>query len=124
MQAVDILKNAVRILDEKRGKDITALRIAELSPMADYFLLATGNSLTHIRSLAEELEEGLSRLGREPRAVEGRATGWILLDYGDVVVHVFTRESRECFKLEKLWADAPETDLSGWLSQPHTAEKF
>lgn len=115
MLTEQILENAVKILDRKKGMDIKALRITDLTTVADYFVLVTGTSSTHIKALAEELEDTLAKMGQEPKNIEGKATGWILLDYGNVVVHVFTKDSRELFNLEKLWGDAEEVDLSGWV---------
>ncbi len=117
MQPQEILENAVKILDSKKGMDIKALQITELTTVADYFVLVTGTSSTHIRALAEELEDALSQLGVQPDHIEGKSTGWILLDYTSVVVHVFTKADRELFNLEKLWGDAQEVDLSAWVTE-------
>ncbi len=117
MQPQEILENAVKILDSKKGMDIKALQITELTTVADYFVLVTGTSSTHIRALAEELEDALSHLGVQPDHIEGKSTGWILLDYTSVVVHVFTKADRELFNLEKLWGDAQEVDLSAWVTE-------
>ena len=104
-----------RTLDDKLGKDISILNIAHVSSLADYFVIVSGTSSTHIKALAEELEEKLTALGKEPNHVEGRSTGWILLDYGTVIVHIFTPADRENFNLEKLWQDAKEVDVSKWI---------
>ena len=117
MEPKAILENAVKILDAKKGMDLTALEIAEVSSVADYFLLVTGTSSTHVRALADELEEKLAELGVRPDHIEGKTTGWILLDYKSVVVHVFTPDARETFNLEKLWGDAEEVDLSGLVTE-------
>lgn len=116
MQPQEILENAVKILDGKKGMDIKALHITELTTVADYFVLVTGTSTTHLRALAEELEDALSSLGVQPGHIEGRTTGWILLDYTSVVVHIFTKADRELFNLEKLWGDAQEVDISAWVT--------
>lgn len=117
MQPQEILENAVKILDSKKGMDIKALKITELTTVADYFVMVTGTSSTHIRALAEELEDALSALGVKPDHIEGKSTGWILLDYTSVIVHVFTKADRELFNLEKLWGDAQEIDLSAWVTE-------
>lgn len=116
MQPQEILENAVKVLDSKKAMDIKALRITELTTVADYFVLATGTSSTHLRALAEEVEDALAALGVQPDHIEGRSTGWILLDYKSVVVHIFTKADRELFNLEKLWGDAQETDISAWFT--------
>ena len=70
-----------------------------------------------MRSLADEIEEQLQKDGIEPVAVEGRATGWILLDYGEVMVHLFTAEAREYYNLERLWTDGSQVDISEWITE-------
>ena len=115
MQTKELLENTVKILDNKKAEDIKALEITDLSSVADYFVIVSGTSSTHIRALAEELEEKLTALRKEPNHVEGRSTGWILLDYGTVIVHIFTPADRENFNLEKLWQDAKEVDVSKWI---------
>ena len=117
MEPKAILENAVKILDAKKGMDLTALEITEVSSVADYFLLVTGTSSTHVRALADELEEKLAELGVRPDHIEGKTTGWILLDYKSVVVHVFTPDARKTFNLEKLWGDAEEVDLTGLVTE-------
>ena len=116
MTPKELLFSAVKILDKKKGMDIKALEITELTSVADYFLLVTGTSSTHIRALADEVDEELSKLGVQPDHIEGKSTGWILLDYKSVVVHIFTQSDRELFNLEKLWGDAKEVDLSDLLT--------
>ena len=116
MTPKELLFSAVQILDKKQGMDIKALEITEISSVADYFLLVTGTSSTHIRALADEVDEELSKLGVQPDHIEGKSTGWILLDYKSVVVHIFTQSERELFNLEKLWSDAKEVDLRDLLT--------
>lgn len=116
MTPKELLFSAAEILDKKKGMDIKALEITEISPVADYFLLVTGTSSTHIRALADEVDEELSKLGAEPDHIEGKSTGWILLDYKSVVVHIFTEQERKLFNLEKLWGDANVVDLSDVLT--------
>lgn len=115
MNSIDILKIAVKALDEKKALDLEAIEIGDLTIIADYFLLATATSSTHVRALAEEVEDKLSKAGVEPHHTEGRATGWILLDYGDVVIHVFNKESRDFYQLERLWNDGRPFDISGFF---------
>lgn len=107
----------VRILDKKKAVDLKAIHITDYSIVADYFVIATGTSNTHVRSLADELEYEMSKLGIEPTHLEGKATGWIVLDYGTVIVHIFTGESREYYNLERLWSDAEEVDLSDIVTE-------
>lgn len=111
-----LLQKIVKVIDEKKGTDIVAIRIDELTILSDCFVIATGTSNVHVRALADELEEQLQKEGIAPNAVEGRATGWILLDYGEVLVHLFTPESREYYNLERLWTDGDRIDLSGLIT--------
>lgn len=117
METLDILKIAAKALDSKKAIDLQAIRISDLTIITDFFLLATATSSTHVRALADEVEEMLSRAGVEPNHIEGKATGWILLDYGSVVVHVFDRKSREFYQLERLWNDGEIYDLSDMLAE-------
>lgn len=112
MERIELLNNIVATLDSKKAVDIKALEITELTAIADFFVIATGTSGTHIRALANEVDDALSKLGVTPKNIEGKSTGWILIDYGTVVVHVFTPDQRETYSLEHLWADAKEVDLS------------
>ncbi len=105
-------RKIVKILDDKKAEDIKLIRISELTVLADYFIIANGTSNTHVRALAEEVEELLAEDGILPRSIEGRSTGWILLDYGDIVVHVFTPADRDYYSLERLWKDAAFEDIS------------
>ena len=97
--------SAIKILDEKKAADLSLIQIDEISSLADYFVLATGTSGTHVKALADEVEFQLkNEQGAEPSHIEGyRSNSWILLDYGEVVVHVFTRQSREFYDLDRLW---------------------
>lgn len=107
---------AVKALDSKKAVEITALEIGSLTVVADYFVIAAGTSNTQVRALADEVEYQLKLEGIEPRQIEGKATGWILLDYHDVVIHVFLQDQREYYNLEKLWADATPIDISGLVT--------
>ncbi len=115
MNSVDILKIAAEALNEKKAVELYATRIAELTVLTDYFLIANGTSSTHVRSLAEEVEDKLSKAGLEPMNIEGRSTGWILLDYGSVVVHIFTKQARDTYNLERLWMDGEEVDINSLI---------
>ena len=116
MDRTELMKNIVATLDNKKATDIKSLEITELTAVADYFVIATGTSGTHIRALADEVQDALTKQGVEPRNVEGKSTGWILLDYGTVVVHVFTPDQRELYSLEHLWGDAKQVDISDLIT--------
>ena len=117
MTELEKAKETVKILDKKKAVDIKAIHITDYSIVADYFVIATGTSNTHVKSLADELEYEISKLGIEPNHIEGKATGWIVLDYGTVIVHIFTGESREYYNLERLWSDAEDVDLSDVITE-------
>lgn len=117
MTELEKAKETVKILDKKKAIDIKAIHITDYSIVADYFVIATGTSNTHVKSLADELEYEMSKLGIEPNHIEGKATGWIVLDYGTVIVHIFTGESREYYNLERLWSDAEDVDLSDVITE-------
>ena len=108
----DVALQVTKALDEKKGKDIKLLRISDVSSLADYFLICTGTSNTHVKTLCDYAEYTLEQLGEPLLGREGhRGNAWELLDYGAVVVHVFTEEAREFYALERLWADADKVDL-------------
>ncbi len=111
MTALESAKQVADILDSKKGEEIKILHIGDLTTIGDYFVVATGNSTTQVRALADAVDEKLSAEGLEPRRVEGyQSCQWILMDYSDVIVHVFLREAREFYALERLWSDAPVID--------------
>ena len=101
-----------KALDEKKGMDIKLLKIDRVSSLADYFLICTGTSNTHVKTLCDYAEFTLENLGETMLGREGhRVNSWELLDYGCIVVHVFTDEARKFYDLERLWADAEQIDL-------------
>ena len=105
-----------KALDEKKGMDIKLLKIDRVSSLADYFLICTGTSNTHVKTLCDYAEYTLENLGEKLLGREGhRGNTWELLDFGAVVVHVFTDEARAFYDLERLWADAENVDLSDIL---------
>ena len=105
-----------KALDEKKGMDIKLLKIDRVSSLADYFLICTGTSNTHVKTLCDYAEYTLEQLGETMLGREGhRGNSWELLDYGTIVIHVFTTEAREFYALERLWADAESVDLSNIL---------
>ena len=109
---------AVKALDEKKGREISAIEITEITTLADYFVIATGGSSTPINALCDEVEKVLkAQAGEVPLHREGHRDGtWVLLDYGCLAVHVFSQEAREFYDLERLWSDGKPLDLSGTLT--------
>ena len=109
----EIAYAVTKALDEKKGMNIKLLKIDKVSSLADYFLICTATSNTHVRTLCDFAEYTLEELGEPMLGREGhRGNSWELLDYGTIVVHVFTEEAREFYSLERLWADAETIDIS------------
>lgn len=110
--ATEIVSAAAAILHETKAEDVVALDLRDLGAVADYFLIASGSSEQHVRALARSVERGLVEAGAKAWQKEGEAgRRWILLDYVDVVIHIFHRETRDFYRLEKLWADARPVEL-------------
>ena len=108
-----IAYEVTKALDAKKGMDIKLLKIDRVSSLADYFLICTGTSNTHVKTLCDYAEYTLEELGEKMLGREGhRGNTWELLDYGTIVIHVFTDEARKFYALERLWADAEVVDLS------------
>ena len=109
----EIAYEVTKALDAKKGMDIKLLKIDEVSTLADYFLICTGTSNTHVKTLCDIAEYALEQAGEKPIGREGhRGNTWELLDYGCLVIHVFTDEARRFYDLERLWADAETVDLA------------
>ena len=117
METKTLVEKIVKVLDDKKAEEIKVIKISELTVMSDYFIIANGTSNTHVRALAEEVEDVIAEEGEEARSIEGRSTGWILLDYNEVVVHIFTPRDREYYNLERLWQDGEEIDISTLISE-------
>ena len=114
LTAKEVAYEVTKALDSKKGMNIKLLRIDEVSSLADYFLICTGTSNTHVKTLCDFAEYTMENLGEKLLGREGhRGNSWELLDYGSVVVHVFTEEAREFYALERLWADGEQVDISG-----------
>lgn len=116
MESIELVKQTVKALNEKKAVDIRVIRIDKLSVVADYFVICNGTSSTQIKTLADEVEFRLSELGVTPLHREGYRFGnWVLLDYGSVVTHIFHKDTRDFYQLERLWADGEELDPSLFL---------
>lgn len=112
MEIKKMAQEMVRILDAKLAKDIQVIQIDELSILADYFIMATGTSATHVKTLAEEVDFQMGQKhGLQPKYQDTGAPNWKVLDYIDVVVHVFDEQAREFYNLERLWADAKIVEI-------------
>ena len=112
LSSFEMAKLAVKALDDKQAKDIEVLKTDKQTTLADYFVICHGGSGIHCITLAEETDKILSEAGEPPLRREGFRSDWSLLDFGCVIVHIFTQELREFYGLERLWADAEQVDIS------------
>ena len=104
---------AYRALDEKKGSEIRVIDISNVSVIADYFVIATGNSSSQVNALVDSVEEKMHKAGFSLRQKEGRAGGsWVLLDYNDIIVHIFSKEDRLFYDLERMWTDGKQIDVN------------
>lgn len=115
MESLELLKAAANALNEKKAKQLSAVKISDLTILCDYFLICTATSSTHVKALCDEVEEKLDERGIKPHHIEGRATGWIVLDYGAVIIHIFGEKEREYYGLDKMWSDGAPVDLNDIL---------
>lgn len=108
-----LMNTIVNVLDHKKAHDIVSLHLEGISPMADYFVICHGNSSTQVQALADEVKKAADSQGVPVRGVEGLQTArWVLIDIGDVIVHIFHREDREYYNIERLWSDAKAVELA------------
>lgn len=113
MNSRELALEITKFLDSKKATDLEVIQIGELTTIGDYFVIATASNTTLVKSLCEELDDYLGKKGIEPKRIEGRsAAQWILMDYRDVIVHIFYTETRDFYGIERVWADAPRLDLS------------
>lgn len=104
---------AAKALDDKKARDVKILKTTEQTVLADYFVICNGSSSSHIKALVDEVDRQLSEAGEPPMRREGlRSDIWVLMDFGSVIVHVFTEEARRFYNLERLWSDAEVVDPS------------
>lgn len=118
MDSKDLLKLVVEAGDGRRAEDIIALKVDEISPMADYFVIMTGGSDRQVQAITNAIVEKAHEEKLKIGSVEGKNQAqWVLIDLGDVVVHVFREETRQFYNLEKLWSEAPLVDVSAWVNE-------
>jgi ribosome silencing factor RsfS/YbeB/iojap len=118
LTSLEIAELAVKALDSKKAKDIKVLETRDVTVLADYFILCTAGSTTQIKTLTDEVHKLLEENGEPPLRTEGyRRGGWVLIDFGCAVVHIFLKDIREFYALERLWRDAREVDIAAWLDE-------
>lgn len=116
MNSYELMKKTVRAADGRKAQDISVLKIDELTTLCDYFVICSGTSTPHVNAIYEEIDEKLSEEGIFPASKQGVGNpGWVLLDYGDVIVHIFNNESREFYSIERLWSDAEQINVENLI---------
>ncbi len=114
----DVLKIAVKAVDDKKASDLVVLDISSIASFANHFLLCSGDSSRQIQAISDEVEEKLRRQGLRPAHIEGyRNAEWILMDYIDLVVHIFSKRARAYYDLERLWRDGKRLDVEKLLAE-------
>ena len=110
---LEMAKLACRALDEKKGKDIKVIDIHEVSVIADYFVIASASNQNQVQAMVDNVDEQLSKAGYEPKQIEGtKSSNWILMDYGDMIIHVFDEENRLFYDLERIWRDGKNIEIT------------
>ncbi|MCX8123543.1 MAG: ribosome silencing factor [Spirochaetes bacterium] len=110
-EILTLMKGCKKILDDKKASDIIFLDLREVNSYLDYFVICTGNSILHCKALAREVHNYFVDMGRKERSRTTTNSPWIVLDYNDIIIHIFTKETREFYQLERLWADARQIDI-------------
>lgn len=110
---VEMVKLAITALEDKKAEDIRVIDISEVSVIADHFIIAAGNNRSQIQALSDSVEEKLGRAGMPVKQIEGYDTAnWVLMDFGDIIVHIFDKENRLLYNLERIWRDGKQVDIS------------
>lgn len=111
-KSFEMVKLAIEALEDKKAEDIKIIDIREISVLADYFIIAGGSNPSQIQALCDNVQEKLGRAGYPERQTEGyEAANWVLVDFGDVIVHIFDKENRLLYDLERLWRDGSQIDV-------------
>lgn len=112
-QSIEMTKIALKALEDKKGEDIKVIDISEVSVLADYFIIASGTNRSQIQALTDSVEEQLGRADYLVKQIEGYDTAnWILMDFGDIIVHIFDKENRLFYDLERIWRDGKKVEIT------------
>ena len=112
MQTIDLVKKIVEALEDKKAEDITVLDIGEVSSIADYFIIANGNNANQLTAMEDAVDEAMYTTGVHQKQVEGTGNStWILMDYQDIIVHLFSKEDRQFYDLDRIWRDGKVVDV-------------
>lgn len=110
--AKEMVKIAYKAMDDKKGEDIKIIDISNISTIADYFLIVSGNNPSHVQALTDEVSDKLAEAGYNAKRIEGVGqTNWVLMDYEDIIIHVFSREDRLFYDLERIWRDGKDISI-------------
>ncbi|MCR5715930.1 MAG: ribosome silencing factor [Lachnospiraceae bacterium] len=113
MELKDAVKSIVSIIEDKKGEDIRVIDISEVSVIGDYFIIASGNNRSQIQAMADDIDEKLGKAGLIQKNIEGyQNANWVLMDFGDIIVHLFDQENRVFYDLERIWRDGKVLDPS------------
>lgn len=111
-QSKEMAEMVISALEDKKAADIRIIDISSISILADYFIITNGTNRNQVQALIDNVEEVMGKAGYEPKQIEGYQSGnWILMDYGDIIVHVFDQENRLFYNLERIWCDGKEISL-------------
>ncbi|EIC95582.1 iojap-like protein [Lachnoanaerobaculum saburreum F0468] len=112
MELKEIVKKIYKIIEDKKGDDIKVIDISKISSIADYFIIAGANNINQVQAISDEIDFILGKEGILPKAIEGNKNAtWMLLDYNDIVVHIFLKEDRVFYDLERIWRDGTEVEI-------------
>jgi len=118
MTTKDYAKLAIKALDDKKAEDIRIIDISEVTVIADYFIIASGNNRNQVQALIDNVDETLGRAGKAPKQIEGYETAnWVLMDYQDIIIHVFDRENRLFYDIERIWRDGKSIDAESFMAE-------
>ncbi len=121
---LEMARLACQALDDKKGQDIKVIDIREVSVIADYFVIASAANANQVEAMVDSVEETLGRAGYEPKQIEGtRNSSWVLMDYEDVIIHIFDEENRLFYDLERIWRDGTVLDTDSFLKSEEPARQ-
>ncbi len=113
MTSKELTKLAVAALEDRKAEDVTVIDISEISPIADYFIIANGTNQNQLQAMRDAADETLYKAGVKVQQIEGnQSSTWILMDYGDIIIHIFSKEDRLFYDLERTWRDGKVVDVS------------
>lgn len=110
-----MLETIVKAINEKKGENILAIDVSASSPICDYFVICSANNEKQLMAIANSIDEELSKIGYEIGKIEGKGSKWLIVDASSIIIHIFEREEREKYNLEKLWSPFPTIDIEEYL---------